>query len=109
MLESFCLFFIIILEESRTKWQRTRRTAVPPFFVGYQRPEGLPNTGTGGEIQQKLSTDPPGTSPYIYIYIFFFSLFDPTRNIHFYSAYKVTAEQAADLGENSRNAIDTNN
>lgn len=92
------------VEESRTNWQRTRRAVVPPFFVGGRRPEGLPNTGPGGpgvEIQQKLPKDPVHSPPY------FVTLFDPNRNIPFYSAYKVTAEQAADLGKNTRKSINT--
>ena len=47
----------------------------------------------GQEIRQLLPEDPPGTHPY------FISLFNPKRNIPFYSAYKVTAQQAPFIGK----------
>ena len=62
---------------------------VPPFFVRDKRPVGLPDIDRGTEIQQ-------GTPPY------FVSLFDPTTNTPFYSAYKVLPEQAAKLGTHRR-------
>lgn len=71
----------------------------PPFFAGNRRPEGLPGTGGGREIEQKLPADPPGTPPY------FVSLFDPARNIPFYSACKVTPAQAAAIGTFGRGAV----
>ena len=74
--------------------------SVPPFFAGNKRPTGLPRTATRGrEIQQKLPNDPANTPPY------FVSCFDPDENTAFYSAYKVTPEQATDLGKFSRNDI----
>ena len=51
-----------------------------------------PRTATRGkEIQQKLPNDPANKPPY------FVSCFDPYENTAFYSAYKVTPEQARDL------------
>ena len=47
----------------------------------------------GTPILQQLSTDNPTFPP-----IYFVSFFDPTRSIPFYSAYKVTPEQAALIG-----------
>ena len=63
--------------------------SVPPFSVRDKRPVGLPDIDRGTEIQQ-------GTPPY------FVSLFDPTTNTPFYSAYKVLPEQAAKLGTHRR-------
>ncbi|CAH3119792.1 unnamed protein product [Pocillopora meandrina] len=63
------------------------------FFTGNSHPEGLPGISWGQEICQLLPEDPPGTHPY------FISLFDPKRNIPFYSAYKVTAQQAPFIGK----------
>ncbi|XP_078347099.1 uncharacterized protein LOC144632343 [Oculina patagonica] len=89
--------------ESRIKWQRARRwfrgSASPspaPFFAGNTRPEGLPDIARGTEIEQTL---PGNTDPY------FVSLFDLTENTPFYSAYKVTPAQAADLTKFSRDSI----
>lgn len=63
-------------------------------------PTGLPRTADRGrEIQQTLDTDPPNTPPY------YVSLFDPDNNNAFYSAYKVTLQQAAGLGTFSRGDI----
>ncbi|RMX43028.1 hypothetical protein pdam_00001792 [Pocillopora damicornis] len=75
---------------------RQRKTWSPrsaPYFVRNKRPEGLPNTHRGQEIQQLLPEEPQGTPPY------FVSLFDPERNIPFYSAYKVTPQQAPFIGK----------
>lgn len=75
---------------------RQRKTWSPrsaPYFVRNERPEGLPNTHRGQEIQQLLPEEPQGTPPY------FVSLFDPERNIPFYSAYKVTPQQAPFIGK----------
>ena len=70
------------------------------FFAGKKRPKGLPRTDTRGkEIQQKLPNDPAKKPPY------FVSCFDPDENTAFYSAYKVTPEQARDLGKFSRHDI----
>ena len=70
------------------------------FFAGKKRPKGLPRTDTRGkEIQQKLPNDPAKKPPY------FVSRFDPDENTAFYSAYKVTPEQARDLGKYSRHDI----
>jgi len=71
----------------------------PPFFAGNRRPEGLPGISRGKEIQQTLPTDTNGTDPY------FVSLFDPERNIPFYSAYKVTPRQAQLIGTYSRKDV----
>lgn len=71
----------------------------PPFFVGNRRPEGLPGINRGKEIQQTLPRDPSGTAPY------FVSLFDPERNIPFYSAYKVTPQQAPLIGKYKRKDV----
>lgn len=77
---------------------------VPPFFAGNGRPEGLPRTASRGrEIQQTLPGGAPGTPPY------FVSLFDPDENTPFYSAYKVTPAQAANLGTFGRGDINTKN
>lgn len=72
---------------------------VPPFFAGNQRPDGLPDIERGREIEQTLSKGLPDTAPY------FVSLFDPDENTAFYSAYKVTPEQAEKLGKASRKAV----
>lgn len=70
------------------------------FFVGKKRPKGLPRTATRGkEIQQKLPNDPAKTPPY------FVSCFDPDDNTAFYSAYKITPEQATNLGKFSQHDI----
>ena len=71
----------------------------PPFFAGNRRPEGLPGVSRGKEIQQILPRDPDGTDPY------FLSLFDPERNIPFYSAYKVTPQQAPLIGTYTRKDV----
>ena len=71
----------------------------PPFFAGNRRPEGLPGISRGKEIQQTLPRDPSGTTPY------FVSLFDPKRNIPFYSAYKVTPQQAPLIGTYTRKDV----
>ena len=68
----------------------------PSFFAGGSPPKGLPGTSQGIEIQQTLPNDPPGTPPY------FFSLFDPSTNTPFYSAYKVTPVQSKDIGKEGR-------
>ncbi|KAJ7360383.1 hypothetical protein OS493_017015 [Desmophyllum pertusum] len=72
------------------------------FFAGNWRPEGLPGTNHGIEIQQTLPDDPIGTNPC------FVSLFDPASNTAFYSAYKVTPQQAAGLGTFGRDDINKN-
>ena len=59
------------------------------FFVGGKRPVGIPDINRGTEIQQGA---PPS----------FVSLFDPTTNTPFYSAYKVLPKQAAKLGTHRR-------
>ena len=75
----------LLSEESPTE----RKRALPPsFFAGNMPPVGLPDISDGIKIQQTL---PPGTEPY------FVSLFDPSTNTPFYSAYKVTPEQATKL------------
>lgn len=80
--------------------QRRMRSPWPPsFFVGNRRPEGLPGISRGQEIHQLLPQDPPGTHPY------FISLFDTDRNIPFYSAYKVTPQQAPFIGKYSRKDV----
>jgi len=94
-------------EKSPSKRKNVRRMlwgdSVPPFFAGNKRPTGLPRIATRGrEIQQKLPNDPANTPPY------FVSCFDPDENTAFYSAYKVTPEQAKDLGKFSRNSIKVN-
>ena len=71
----------------------------PPFFVGNKRPKGLPGISRGKEIQQTLPRDPSGTAPY------FVSLFDPKRNIPFYSAYKMTPQQAPLIGTYTRKDV----
>jgi len=71
----------------------------PPFFAGKRRPEGLPGVSRGKEIQQRLPRDPDGSDPY------FVSLFDPERNIPFYSAYKVTPQQAPLIGTYTRKDV----
>ncbi|CAH3160347.1 unnamed protein product, partial [Pocillopora meandrina] len=76
-------------EESPNEGKRFLWGGPPPFFVGGKRPVGLPDINRGREIQQ-------GTPPY------FVSLFDPTTNTPFYSAYKVLPEQAKDIGKYSR-------
>lgn len=98
----------LISEESPTEWKRLRlsspwkRTVPPSFFVGNRRPEGLPDISRGKDTPQTLPNppgtppNPPGTPPY------FFSLFDPSTNTPFYSAYKVTPDQAGKLGMHSR-------
>lgn len=105
--DGFCLILLLHWQEPQTKGNTARRwlwgTSVPPFFAGNRRPEGLPGTVRGREIQQTLTGDPPGTPPY------FVSLFDPTENTPFYSAYKVTPTQAANLGTFGRDAINTKN
>ena len=50
-------------------------------------------------MQQLLPNDPNGTAPY------FVSLFDPERNIPFYSAYKVTPQQAPFIGTYKRRDV----
>lgn len=97
---------LLMLQESTAKCQRAhslsrKRALPPPFFAGNTRPEGLPGTNRGIEIQQTLPNDLPGTNPC------FVSLFDPASNTAFYSAYKVTPQQAADLGKFNRNDINT--
>ena len=73
---------------------------VSPFFAGNKRPTGLSRIATRGrEIQQKLPNDPAKKPPY------FVSCFDLDENTAFYSAYKVTPEQATDLGKFSMNDI----
>jgi len=71
----------------------------PPFFAGNGRPQGLPGVSRGKEIQQRLPRDPDGTDPT------FLSLFDPERNIPFYSAYKVTPQQAPLIGTYTRKEV----
>lgn len=95
------------VSESRSKWTRSRRwlwsTPPPPFFAGDKRPEGLPDISRGTEIEQKLPSDPPNTPPY------FVSVFDATRNIPFYSAYKVTPSQAVGIGTHNRPNVNWRN
>ena len=57
---------------------------------------GLPGTSQGIEIQQKLPGDHSDTPPY------FVSLFDPSTNTPFYSAYKVTPVQSKDIGKEGK-------
>ena len=66
--------------------------AVTTFFAGGRHPEGIPG---GVQIVQRIPTGPTGTT-------YFFTLFNPTRNIPLYSAYKVTPTQAAGIGTNKR-------
>ena len=79
------------LEESPSEGKRFLwgGPTVPPFFVGGKRPVGIPDINRGTEIQQGA---PPS----------FVSLFDPTTNTPFYSAYKVLPVQAKDIDKNSR-------
>jgi len=91
-------------EKSPRKWKRVRRMLwgdrVSPFFAGNKRPTGLSRIATSGrEIQQKLPSDPAKKPPY------FVSCFDLDENTAFYSAYKVTPEQAKDLGKFSLNDV----
>lgn len=99
------IFFALLITESKSnsltarglwEWLVPHKPPVPPFFAGDKRPEGL---DAGTEIQQTLATDPPGTPPY------FVSLFDSTKNIAIYSAYKVTPTQAAGIGTYGRGAV----
>lgn len=90
------------LQESPANWKRVSRMLwgdpASQFFAGNKRPTGLPRTDTRGrEIQQKLPNDPANKPPY------FVSCFDPDENTAFYSAYKVTPEQAKHIGEFARN------
>lgn len=105
-----CIFLkcFFHLQESPGKWERFRKLLwgdpVPPFFAGNKRPTGLPRTAARGrEIQQTLPNDPANTPPY------FVSCFDPDENTAFYSAYKVTPEQAAKLGTYKREDINADN
>ncbi|XP_068691960.1 uncharacterized protein [Montipora foliosa] len=89
--------------ESEGKRNRTHqwfeKSSPPPhpsFFAGNKPPENLPGISGGTNIEQKLPADPPSTPPY------FVSLFDPARNIPFYSAYKVTPVQANAIGTHRR-------
>ncbi|XP_068691955.1 uncharacterized protein [Montipora foliosa] len=91
------------ISESGGKRTRTHqwfwKSALPPppsFFAGNKPPENLPGISGGTNIQQKLPADPPSTPPY------FVSLFDPARNIPFYSAYKVTPAQATAIETHRR-------
>lgn len=77
-------------------WQWMYPPPPPPFFAGDKRPKGLPGISNGTEIKQNLPTDAPDTPPY------FVTLFDATRNIPFYSAYKVTPAQAPYIGSHGR-------
>ena len=101
-LSSLCMRLISEeLHADHESWERSRlspwKRALPQsFFAGNRRPEGLPGTSGGIDIQQKRRNDPPGTPPY------FFSLFDPSTNTPFYSAYKVTPSQAKDLATHHR-------
>ena len=106
-LSFFSFFSLFYLLESPGKWERVRRMfwgdPVAPFFAGNKRPTGLPRTATRGrEIPQKLPKDPANKPPY------FVSCFDRDENTAFYSAYKVTPEQATDLGKFTRNDINVN-
>ena len=89
----------MILEESHTETKgsqlssRRKRNLPPPFFAGNEKPEGLPGISNGQDTPQTLR---PGTAPY------YFSLFDKSTNTPFYSAYKVTPDQAVRLGTYSR-------
>lgn len=71
------------------------------FTVIFRRKQASRGAGIlrGREIQQKLPNDRPDDPPY------FFSLFDPSTNTPFYSAYKVTPSQAMGIGANNRNAV----
>ncbi|PFX15063.1 uncharacterized protein LOC111344015 [Stylophora pistillata] len=74
-----------------------KRSVQPPFFAGGIPPTGLPGTTQDMALhQQTLPDDPPNTPPY------FVSLFDPSTNTPFYSAYKVTPIQAGNLGNEKR-------
>ena len=80
------------------------RVPVSQFFAGKKRPKGLPRTAKRGkEIPQKLPNDPAKKPPY------FVSYFDPDGNTAFYSAYKITPQQATDLGKFRLNDINVNN
>ena len=89
----------LILEESHTETKGSqvsspwKRNLPPPFFAGNKKPTGLPGISNGQDTPQTL---PPGTKAY------YFSLFDPNTNTPFYSAYKVTPDQAVRLGTYSR-------
>lgn len=56
-------------------------------------PKNLPNSGRGTVLGQRRGV---GAT------VYFVSLFDKTRNIPFYSAYKVTPDQAKDIGTYKR-------
>lgn len=88
------MFFMLHVLDSL--WQWMYPPPPPPFFAGDKRPKGLPGISNGTEIKQNLPTDAPGTPPY------FVTLFDATRNIPFYSAYKVTPAQAPYIGSHGR-------
>ena len=72
------------------------------FFAGNSRPQCLPDTARGREIQQHLTGDRSGAPPY------FVSLFDPNENTAFYSAYKVTPAQAKKLKTWTRKDVKEN-
>ena len=100
-----CLCIRLILEESHTETKGSQlsspwKRALPlPFFAGGRKPEGLP--GISGGIDT-LQTHPANTPAR------YFSLFDPSTNTPFYSAYKVTPDQAVRLGTYSRKDADGN-
>ena len=60
------------------------------FFAGGKFPK-LYTHGPAVVVPQRIPDDLTQT-------IYFVSLFDEVRNIPYYSAYKVTSEQAADIG-----------
>lgn len=92
----------MILEESYTEKKGSqlsspwKRALPPPFFAGDRKPEGL--AGISGGIDT-LQTHPTGTPPR------YFSLFDTNTNTPFYSAYKVTPDQAVRLGTYKRDEV----
>ena len=70
------------------------------FFAGGEFPANIPNlymglADTDVVVPQRIRDDPTKT-------IYFVSVFDAVRNIPFFSAYKVTSEQAAKIGSYDR-------
>lgn len=64
------------------------------FFAGGKAPANIPDSADGSLLLQQLDIDNDQDVKPTY----FVSLFDYGRNIPFYSAYKVTPEQAALIG-----------
>ncbi|XP_067048384.1 uncharacterized protein [Acropora muricata] len=89
-------------DESLTGSRRTLSATAQAFFAGLMAPQNLPKSAltTSVVVEQKLGHT--GNT------VYFVTLFDETRTIPLYSAYKVTPSQGKAIGNHKRNEVSGN-